>query len=65
MKTDRRKGEWARRLPPVFSGVMALAMALVLPSSLNVPVTNPSQTLEFAPVPPQDDAPPPQVAGAP
>jgi len=36
---------------------------LVLPSALNVPQSNPAQTLEFAPVLPEDDAPPPADAG--
>jgi len=36
---------------------------LVLPSALNVPQSTPSQTLEFAPVPPTDDEPPPPDAG--
>ncbi|HEX9888215.1 MAG TPA: hypothetical protein VGA69_01955 [Nitriliruptorales bacterium] len=31
----------------------------MLPSALNVPQSNPSQTLEFAPVPAEDDQPPP------
>ncbi|HEX9889545.1 MAG TPA: hypothetical protein VGA69_08725 [Nitriliruptorales bacterium] len=40
---------------------MAVLLAVfVLPSALNVPQSNPTQTLEFAPVPPVDeDAPPP------
>ena len=35
--------------------------ALVLPSALNVPTANPTQTLEFAPVPPSQDQPNPPV----
>jgi len=35
---------------------------LVLPSALNVPQSNPTQTLEFAPIPPEDDQPPPPEA---
>ena len=56
-------GEWARRYPPLVSLAVAFLIALVvLPSSLNVPQSNPSTTLEFAPVPPEDqDNPPPQT----
>jgi hypothetical protein len=44
--------------------LVALAAALViaatvLPSALNLPQSNPTQTLEFAPVPPTDEDPPP------
>ncbi|HEX9888221.1 MAG TPA: hypothetical protein VGA69_01985 [Nitriliruptorales bacterium] len=50
-----------RRYSPLLGGLVALALALfVLPSALNVPMTSPSQTLEFAPIPPEDDQPPPQ-----
>ena len=51
---------WQRRYPPLITLVVALLIALtVLPSSLNVQQPNPSQTLEYAPVPPKDDEPPP------
>jgi len=51
-------------LPPVVSGMLAIVLALfVLPSALNVPQSNPTQTLEFAPIPPQDDQPPPPEPG--
>jgi hypothetical protein len=59
--TGRR--QWARRYPPLLSTLAAMLIALVvLPSSLNLPQTNPTQTLEYAPVPPEDsdDPPPPQ-----
>jgi len=57
-------GSRGRRYPPLAGGVIAALMALlVLPSALNVPQSNPTQTLEFAPVPPEDDAPPPQDSG--
>lgn len=54
---------WARRYPPLAGGFLATVLAvIVLPSALNVPVSNPTQTLEFAPIPPEDDVPmPPQV----
>jgi len=58
-----RSSQWARRYPPLLSMLGALLIAvLVMPSSLNLPQTNPSQTVEYAPVPPEDtdDPPPPQ-----
>src|SRR5688500_440409 len=36
-----------------------LLLLAVLPSALHLPQTNPSQTLEYAPVPPEDDINPP------
>ncbi|MBA3654646.1 MAG: hypothetical protein H0W70_10685, partial [Actinobacteria bacterium] len=52
--------EWAKRYPPLVTLLAALAIAIiVLPSSLNQPQTNPSQTLELAPVPPTNEKPPP------
>ena len=54
-------GRWARRYPPLLSiGVALLIAVAVLPSALNLPQTPPTQTLEYAPVPPDDqnDAPP-------
>jgi len=57
-------GDWARRYPPLAGSLIAVVVAvLVLPSALNVPQSNPTQTLEFAPVPPEDDAPPPPDSG--
>src|SRR5918992_4371665 len=54
------KGEWARKYPPLVSILVALLLAIaVLPSALNLPQTNPTQTLEYAPVPPEDDDVPP------
>ena len=54
----RRPG---RDYPPLLiAGLLLLAILVVLPSSLNLPQSNPSQTLEYAPVPPEDqDTPPP------
>jgi len=44
-----------RRYPPLIAAVAALAIAaLVLPSSLKVQQANPSETEQFAPVPPSD-----------
>ncbi|HVL81775.1 MAG TPA: hypothetical protein VM840_09305 [Actinomycetota bacterium] len=51
---------WVRRYPPLSTLVVALLIAfIVLPSALNIPQSNPSTVLEFAPVPPEDDTPPP------
>ncbi len=54
-------GEWARKYPPLITILVALMLAIaVLPSALNLPQTNPTQTLEYAPVPPEEsDDPPP------
>ena len=52
--------EWARKYPPLLAIFVALALAIgVLPSALNLPQTNPTQTLEYAPVPPDENEPPP------
>jgi hypothetical protein len=43
---------------------LALLVAVfVLPSSLNLPQSDPSTVLEYAPVPPEDDEPPPPADG--
>ena len=57
----KTSSEWARKYPPLFTILIALLLAIaVLPSALNLPQTNPTQTLEYAPVPPEDsDDPPP------
>ena len=56
-----RGGDWARKYPPLVTILVALILAIaVLPSALNLPQTNPTQTLEYAPVPPEEsDDPPP------
>ncbi len=60
----RRSPEWATKYPPLLSVAIALLIAVaVLPSSLNIPQTNPTQTLEIAPVPPTDDDVPPPPGG--
>ena len=53
--------EWSRKYPPLVTILVALILAIaVLPSALNLPQTNPTQTLEYAPVPPEEsDDPPP------
>ena len=52
---------WTRKYPPLVTILVALILAIaVLPSALNLPQTNPTQTLEYAPVPPEEsDDPPP------
>ncbi|HEX9766788.1 MAG TPA: hypothetical protein VGA36_08485, partial [Nitriliruptorales bacterium] len=56
--------DWRRRYPPLAGAVVATVLAvLVLPSALNVPQSNPTQTLEFAPIPPDQDQPPPPDSG--
>ncbi len=53
-------GTWTRSYPPLVLLVVAvLVAALVLPSALNLPQSNPTTVLEYAPVPPEDDNPPP------
>ncbi|MDQ1404159.1 MAG: hypothetical protein QOG03_2475 [Actinomycetota bacterium] len=52
---------WSRKYPPLVTILVGLVIAIfVLPSSLNLPQTNPTQTLEYAPLPPDDqnNAPP-------
>ena len=52
--------DWARKYPPLVALAAALLIALaVLPSALNLPQSNPTTTLEFAPVPPDDENSPP------
>lgn len=53
------RADWARKYPPLLSiGVALLIAIVVLPSSLNLPQSNPTETLEYAPVPPDDDSSP-------
>jgi len=59
-----RDSDMARRYSPLASVLVAVLIALfVLPSALNIPQSNPTQTLEFAPIPPEDDQPPPPDTG--
>lgn len=39
----------------MMAGLVLLLMLALLPSALNLPQSNPSQTLEYAPVPPEED----------
>lgn len=51
---------WLRSYVPLIFLVLAILMTvLVLPSALNLPQANPSTVLEYAPVPPDDENPPP------
>ncbi|HEX9888321.1 MAG TPA: hypothetical protein VGA69_02500 [Nitriliruptorales bacterium] len=60
---ERRSQGW-QRYPPLAGALAATLLALlVLPSALNVPQSSPTQTLEFAPVPPDEDAPQPPEGG--
>jgi hypothetical protein len=61
--TEPRRGDGAaRQYPPLLFLLLALVLAMaVLPSSLTLPQANPSQTVEIAPVPPEDDTPPPPL----
>ena len=53
---------WVRQYPPLASlGVALLITVLVLPNALHLPQSNPSTVLEYAPVPPEDDTPPPDI----
>lgn len=51
---------WTRRYPPITVALLSavLIAVIVLPSALNIPQTNPTTIAEYAPVPPEDDAPP-------
>ncbi|HEX9888729.1 MAG TPA: hypothetical protein VGA69_04585 [Nitriliruptorales bacterium] len=61
--TRRSRSRWDR-YPPLTGALIAVLLAVfVLPSSLNVPQSNPTQTIEFAPVPPEDEQPPPPETG--
>lgn len=45
-----------RDYPPLAAaGLVMLLLLAVLPSALNLPQSNPAETLEYAPVPPEDD----------
>ena len=60
----RLPSRWTRTYPPLaFLAVAVLVAAFILPSSLNLPQSNPATVLEYAPVPPEDDEPPPQTDG--
>ena len=53
---ERRSSEWTRKYPPLVVLLFALVVIVAaLPSALNLPQTNPTTTLEYAPVPPTDE----------
>lgn len=56
-----KRRPWTSRYPPLAVIGAALVLVLVvMPSALNLPQSNPSEVAEYAPVPPQQDNPPPQ-----
>lgn len=58
MAEGRKK---VRKYPQLVGTILLLVLLILqLPSALNLPVTNPQQTLEYAPVPPDSDSPPSQ-----
>ncbi|MFN2465075.1 MAG: hypothetical protein ABR598_02280 [Candidatus Dormibacteria bacterium] len=58
---SERGSAWLKNYPPVVAALVGLLLAVVLlPSALNLPQANPTETAEYAPIPPQDkNAPPP------
>jgi hypothetical protein len=61
--TDRSR-RWTRSYPPLLLLAGAILVAvLILPSTLNLPQSNPTTVLEYAPVPPTDKTNPPAQNG--
>lgn len=61
---QRRQAQPGRNYPPlVLAALMMLGLLAVMPSALNIPQSNPAETLEYAPVPPEDQNQPPPAAG--
>lgn len=59
-----RRADWARKYPPLLTIAVAMLVAVaILPSRLNLPQSNPTQTVEYAPVPPNDEKRPPPQQG--
>ncbi len=54
---------WRRAFPLLVLALAPILFLLVLPSALNLPQANPTETLEYAPVPPDEDTPPPATPG--
>lgn len=53
-----------KNYPPLAASSLFLILLIVmLPSALNLPTSNPTETLEYAPVPPDSDSPPPISGG--
>src|SRR5688572_6143960 len=65
MAVVQRRQPPSRQYPPlVLAALMMLLLLGVMPSALNIPQSNPAETLEYAPVPPEDqDQPPPATSG--
>src|SRR5438132_6126223 len=60
LRPPTRRRRRSRGYPPLILLALAvLAVVIILPSSLNLPQSNPTTVLEYAPVPPQDKNPPP------
>ena len=60
MERQRRLTPRSKQFPPlVLAALVMVVLLAALPSALNLPQSNPNQTLEYAPVPPEDDSPPP------
>jgi hypothetical protein len=55
VRTTARKAGLRDYVPLLLASLMMLGLLAVLPSALNLPQTTPSETLEYAPVPPEDD----------
>src|SRR5687768_10688559 len=61
---QRRTAPAGRNYPPlVLASAMMLALLAIMPSALNIPQSTPSETLEYAPVPPEDQDQPPSATG--
>jgi hypothetical protein len=54
-----------RQIAPTVIAIILVALIVIsiLPSALNLPQTNPSTVLEYAPVPPEDESPPISLSG--
>ncbi|HUR49547.1 MAG TPA: hypothetical protein VMY88_08500 [Acidimicrobiales bacterium] len=64
MAVVQRRQPPGKNYPPLLlAALMMLGLLAVLPSALNLPQTNPAETLEYAPVPPEDQDTPPPAAG--
>ncbi len=54
VRTARKSG-FRDYVPLALASLMMVGLLAVLPSALNLPQTDPTETLEYAPVPPEDD----------
>lgn len=56
MAVIARSGTGKRNYPPlVLACLVMLVLLAAMPSALNLPQTSPTETLEYAPVPPEDE----------